>query len=104
MNDINSERAGPSASLTWYGQAGFRLAAGDSRVLVDPFLTGRPDRRYEPPAAAAGFARGPPGPGSPRPRAPPGPAVPAGFLRGQLRGPGRGAPAGGRGRGRGRDR
>ena len=27
MNDINSERAGPSASLTWYGQAGFRLAA-----------------------------------------------------------------------------
>jgi L-ascorbate metabolism protein UlaG (beta-lactamase superfamily) len=42
MNDINSERAGPSASLTWYGQAGFRLAAGNSRVLVDPFLTGRP--------------------------------------------------------------
>ena len=56
MNDIDSERAGPSASLTWYGQAGFRLAAGNSRVLVDPFLTGRPDRRYEPPAAAADFA------------------------------------------------
>src|SRR5438309_2746952 len=55
MNDINSERAGPSASLTWYGQAGFRLAAGNSRVLVDPFLTGRPDRRYEPPASAADF-------------------------------------------------
>ena len=34
MNDINSERAGPSASLTWYGQAGFRLAAGNSRVLI----------------------------------------------------------------------
>src|SRR4029077_14472333 len=56
MNDINAERAGPSASLTWYGQAGFRLAAGNSRVLVDPFLTGRPDRRYEPPATAADFA------------------------------------------------
>src|SRR5437868_4402401 len=56
MNDISTERAGRSASLTWYGQAGFRLAAGNSRVLVDPFLTGRPDRRYEPPAAAADFA------------------------------------------------
>jgi L-ascorbate 6-phosphate lactonase len=56
MNDINTERAGPSASLTWYGQAGFRLAAGNSRVLVDPFLSGRPDRRYEPPATAADFA------------------------------------------------
>ena len=41
MNDINTERAGPSASLTWYGQAGFRLAAANSRVLIDPFLTGR---------------------------------------------------------------
>ena len=56
MNDISTERAGRSASLTWYGQAGFRLAAGDSRVLIDPFLTGRPDRRYRPPAAAADFA------------------------------------------------
>ena len=56
MNGINTERAGRSASLTWYGQAGFRLAAGNSRVLIDPFLTGRPDRRYDPPAAAADFA------------------------------------------------
>ena len=56
MNDISTERAGRSVSLTWYGQAGFRLAAGDSRVLIDPFLTGRPDRRYEPPATAADFA------------------------------------------------
>jgi L-ascorbate metabolism protein UlaG (beta-lactamase superfamily) len=31
-----------SVSVTWYGQAGFRLAAGDSRVLIDPFLTDRP--------------------------------------------------------------
>jgi L-ascorbate 6-phosphate lactonase len=43
-------------AVTWYGQSGFRLAAGDSRVLVDPFLTDRPDRRYPPPATAAEFA------------------------------------------------
>jgi len=30
VNDINAERAGRSASLSWYVQAGFRLAAGDS--------------------------------------------------------------------------
>src|SRR5258705_10267884 len=56
MNDISAERAGRSVSLTWYGQAGFRLTAGDSRGLIDPFLIGRPDRRYQPPAAAADFA------------------------------------------------
>jgi L-ascorbate 6-phosphate lactonase len=43
-------------SVTWYGQSGFRLAAGDSQVLIDPFLTDRPDRRYPPPATAADFA------------------------------------------------
>ena len=53
MNDITTERAGRSVSLTWYGQAGFRLAAGDSRVLIDPFLTDRKDRTYRPPAAAS---------------------------------------------------
>ena len=56
MKNHDPERAGRSASLTWYGQAGFRLAAGDSRVLLDPFLTDRPDRRYRPPAAAPDFA------------------------------------------------
>ena len=45
-----------SVSVTWYGQSGFRLAAGDSRVLIDPFLTDRADRRYPPPASAAEFA------------------------------------------------
>ena len=45
-----------SVSVTWYGQSGFRLAAGDSRVLIDPFLTDRRDRRYPPPASAAEFA------------------------------------------------
>ena len=45
-----------STSVTWYGQSGFRLAAGDSRILIDPFLTERDDRRYPPPASAADFA------------------------------------------------
>ncbi len=56
MTDHYPERAGRLASVTWYGQAGFRLAARDSRVLVDPFLTDRADRRYRPPAAAPDFA------------------------------------------------
>jgi L-ascorbate 6-phosphate lactonase len=56
MNDHHPERAWRFASLTWYGQSGFRLAAGDSRVLIDPFLTDRADRRYRPPAAAPDFA------------------------------------------------
>jgi L-ascorbate metabolism protein UlaG (beta-lactamase superfamily) len=43
-------------TVTWYGQSGFRFAAGDSRVLIDPFLSDRPDRRYPPPASAADFA------------------------------------------------
>jgi len=49
-------RARAGVCVTWYGQSGFRLAAGDSRILIDPFLTDRPDRRYPPPAAAAEFA------------------------------------------------
>ncbi len=56
MKDHFPERTGRFVSLTWYGQAGFRLAAGDSRVLIDPFLTDRSDRRYQPPATAADFA------------------------------------------------
>ncbi len=56
MNNPYTERSGRFASLTWYGQSGFRLAAGESRVLVDPFLTDRSDRRYRPPAAATDFA------------------------------------------------
>jgi L-ascorbate metabolism protein UlaG (beta-lactamase superfamily) len=50
------ERASAHVTVTWYGQSGFRLEAGDSRVLVDPFLTDRSDRRYPPPASAADFA------------------------------------------------
>jgi L-ascorbate metabolism protein UlaG (beta-lactamase superfamily) len=56
MNDSHAERAGRSVFLTSYGQAGFRLAAGNSGVLIDPFLTDRDDRSYRPPAAAADFA------------------------------------------------
>jgi L-ascorbate metabolism protein UlaG (beta-lactamase superfamily) len=44
-----------TVTLTWYGQSGFRLEAGDSRMLIDPFLTDRPDRSYRPPATAADF-------------------------------------------------
>ncbi len=44
-----------STLITWYGQSGFRFAAGDSRILIDPFLSNRDDRRYPPPASAADF-------------------------------------------------
>jgi L-ascorbate 6-phosphate lactonase len=44
-----------SLTLTWYGQAGFRLAGGESRVLVDPFFSDRDDRRYPPLATASDF-------------------------------------------------
>jgi len=56
MKDLSNERGSRRASVTWYGQSGFVLAAGDSRVLIDPFLTDRDDRRYPPPATAADFA------------------------------------------------
>jgi L-ascorbate 6-phosphate lactonase len=42
-------------TLTWYGQAGFRLDGGQSRVLVDPFFADRDDRRYPPVARAEDF-------------------------------------------------
>jgi L-ascorbate 6-phosphate lactonase len=44
-------------TLTWYGQAGFRLSVpgGDSHLLVDPFLSHRDDRRYPPSANAEDF-------------------------------------------------
>jgi L-ascorbate metabolism protein UlaG (beta-lactamase superfamily) len=54
--NLDNERLGHRAHLTWYGQSGFRLTAGDSQVLIDPFLSDRADRRYPPPAAAADFA------------------------------------------------
>ncbi len=56
MTTHYSERSPRSADVTWYGQAGFRIAAGERRVLIDPFLTDRADRRYPPPATAADFA------------------------------------------------
>jgi L-ascorbate 6-phosphate lactonase len=45
-----------SVSVTWYGQSGFRLVAGQHRVLIDPFLSDHADRNYPPPARAAEFA------------------------------------------------
>jgi len=56
MTTLHPERSVRLASITWYGQAGFRLAAGHSGVLIDPFLSERSDRHYPPPAAAAEFA------------------------------------------------
>ena len=56
MKTNYSERSVRFASVTWYGQSGFRLAAGDRRLLIDPFLSERPDRRYPPPASAIQFA------------------------------------------------
>ncbi len=56
MTNQDSERACHHVSVTWYGQSGFRLAAGDSHVLIDPFLTDRADRCYPPPASASDFA------------------------------------------------
>jgi L-ascorbate 6-phosphate lactonase len=56
MDNHFSERTGRSALVTWYGQSGFRLSAGEQQVLIDPFLTERSDRRYAPPATAADFA------------------------------------------------
>jgi L-ascorbate metabolism protein UlaG (beta-lactamase superfamily) len=43
-------------TITWYGQAGFRIEGGDSRVLIDPFMSERDNRRYPPVAASADFA------------------------------------------------
>lgn len=51
-----SEGAVRRLSFTWYGQAGFRIEGGDSRILIDPFLSHRDDRRYPPVAAAESFA------------------------------------------------
>lgn len=50
-----SERHGRSLTLTWYGQAGFRLEGGDSRVLVDPYMSERDNRCYPPTATAGDF-------------------------------------------------
>jgi L-ascorbate 6-phosphate lactonase len=41
--------------LTWYGQAGFRIDGGESRVLVDPYMSRRDNRRYSPVATADEF-------------------------------------------------
>jgi L-ascorbate metabolism protein UlaG (beta-lactamase superfamily) len=49
-------RAPRFASITWYGQAGFRVDSGDARVLIDPFLSDHRARHYPPPASAGEFA------------------------------------------------
>lgn len=52
---ISSERSVRRVTFTWYGQAGFRLAGGDSQVLIDPFMSERDSRRYPPVAAPGDF-------------------------------------------------
>jgi L-ascorbate metabolism protein UlaG (beta-lactamase superfamily) len=56
MTGDQHERAPRFAAVTWYGQAGFRIASGPARVLIDPFLSDHGKRRYPPPAAAGEFA------------------------------------------------
>jgi L-ascorbate metabolism protein UlaG (beta-lactamase superfamily) len=36
-------------ALTWLGQASFLIEAGDARLLIDPFFSTHPARRYPPP-------------------------------------------------------
>jgi L-ascorbate 6-phosphate lactonase len=56
MSTTDAERTWPRASVTWYGQSGFRIEAGERRVLIDPFLSDRADRSYRPPAGPADVA------------------------------------------------
>jgi L-ascorbate 6-phosphate lactonase len=56
IQDHLTERAVVHLSITWYGQAGFRLDAAGSRVLIDIFLGAGGDRRYPPPVTVADLA------------------------------------------------
>jgi L-ascorbate 6-phosphate lactonase len=53
---MKAERPVRCVTITWYGQAGFRIAGGQSRVLIDPYLSERDSRRYPPLAVADEFA------------------------------------------------
>src|ERR1700677_5106376 len=53
---MKAERPMRCVTLTWYGQAGFRIAGGQGRVLIDPYLSARDNRRYPPVATADEFA------------------------------------------------
>src|SRR6202167_4555550 len=56
MKSIYPERVVRSVSVTWYGQAGFRLAFGEAVILIHPSLPAPRTRHSPPPAAAADFA------------------------------------------------
>ena len=43
-------------TLTWFGQAGFLIEADEARILVDPYLSERAERRYPPPIDPATLA------------------------------------------------
>jgi L-ascorbate 6-phosphate lactonase len=53
---MKAERPMRCVTLTWYGQAGFRIAGEQGRVLIDPYLSARDNRRYPPVATADEFA------------------------------------------------
>jgi L-ascorbate 6-phosphate lactonase len=42
--------------LTWIGQAGFLVSTPATRLAVDPFLSGHPDRRYPSPLGPGDLA------------------------------------------------
>jgi L-ascorbate metabolism protein UlaG (beta-lactamase superfamily) len=41
--------SGRDATLTWLGQATFLIETGEGRLLIDPFFSEHPDRRFPPP-------------------------------------------------------
>ena len=45
-----------TVGLTWIGQAGFLLSTPATRLAVDPFLSGHPDRRYPSPVGPGDLA------------------------------------------------
>ncbi|MFN8233717.1 MAG: MBL fold metallo-hydrolase [Actinomycetota bacterium] len=58
LDDLRAvPESGGRAALVWLGQAGFAIRVGGATLLVDPFLSPHPKRRYEtslPPSAATG--------------------------------------------------
>jgi L-ascorbate 6-phosphate lactonase len=53
LDDLRSLRPGSGqVGLVWLGQAGFALHSGATTMLIDAFLSDRPDRRIRPPLRA----------------------------------------------------
>jgi L-ascorbate 6-phosphate lactonase len=53
LDDLRSLQPGSgTVGLVWLGQAGFALHARDTTLLIDAFLSERPERRFAPPLRA----------------------------------------------------